>query len=104
MTTAYTDRHILPALEDEILIDLHRRFVFGYAEWFCDVYCREFVPLSHPVISDLADYGRVHATWADFAEPNPKYMDYMRSWLNEDDEEPGEWDDDWQRQYDLYTR
>lgn len=97
MTTAYTGT-------EQELRELHARFVAGYTEWFCEVYCRNNVPNSHHVIADQIGYGNVYATWADFAEPDARFADYMRSWLNEDDEEPGEWDNDWQRQYDMYTR
>ena len=83
--------------------DLFTRFASELAAWHLEVMGW---PISdtYPLIVEPSDYYRIDATLAD-AKANPAaFVNTMRDWLNENDEEPSEWDEDWNRQYDLYTR
>lgn len=104
------DPHILTPLEwepddqaPESPADLFTRFESDLSAWHLDVYGWQ-ISSTYALIVDPTDYYRVDATLADVKANPAKYVDYMHDWLNENDEEPGEWDDDWQRQYDMYTR
>jgi hypothetical protein len=97
MTTLTTDP--IEQLQARFLVERTAQYFYAYGKPMQD---------SEPALTEATggyDQRRTLATLGELRTTLRPDLDWnMRDWLNETDEEPGEWDDDWQRQYDLYTR
>jgi hypothetical protein len=99
MTTAYQTTETIEQLQARFITERTDQYRYAYGKT---------MPDTEPALTEATggyDQRRTIATLGELRTSlRPDLSWHMRDWLNETDEEPGEWDDDWQRQYDLYTR